>query len=388
MVQGQGWRPAVALEFMPLEEPVPEPMLDAVLPELGELVLLPELGDEEALLLDGELMLVLGELEELLPGEPAAEPVVVLELPDPDMPLGEPEPELAAVLSLGWLVARSRQCVDGDTLALGELDDDDDGEELEGDELDDCAAAITTLPPTNTVASNKVCRERIWEPPRRKPHPCAAPYKCPSRTQVTYFFVDAGTLSAEAVRLALIALRKFCADCRAVLPHDRAGGARDCARTKHRKICRGADVMNRTPARPVNRCASEEALVVVHVESRIRKRLVRHGARRAQELHADKAVILPDHLALARDARRIRQHHREFVGHLAWLGDLETRTRRRQVDDPGRPVGGTRADEIHRMVFGAAPILALLAVHSTNLPCRPCVSDNHRRDFGQSLPGW
>jgi hypothetical protein len=113
---GQGCRPAV--EPPALAEPLALPLAP------------PDMPDDEP---DGELD------DDAVP-EPVVEPVA--------------EPEGAAALfSFGCCVTRSRQCVAGDTLAPGALED--------GGALD-CAAATTMLPPMNADASTNVVRDRIW----------------------------------------------------------------------------------------------------------------------------------------------------------------------------------------------------------------------------------
>jgi len=59
----------------------------------------------------------------------------------------EPDGALLADFSFGCCVTRSRQCVAGDTLLLALGDGLDD---------EDCAPAVSTVPPTNAVASSRV----------------------------------------------------------------------------------------------------------------------------------------------------------------------------------------------------------------------------------------
>lgn len=90
--------------------------------------------------------------------EPVVEPEALPEGDADDEPEGEleampeleaePDGALEADFSFGCCVTRSRQCVAGDTLPLA----------APGDGLDDedCAAAVSMLPPTNAEASNRV----------------------------------------------------------------------------------------------------------------------------------------------------------------------------------------------------------------------------------------
>jgi hypothetical protein len=82
----------------------------------------------------------------------------VLEVPLPVVALPA-APGPAAVFSRGCCVARSRQCVAGETLALGLAL----GELPDGEDDEPCAAAMAILPPTNAVASSKVFRDRIGD---------------------------------------------------------------------------------------------------------------------------------------------------------------------------------------------------------------------------------